>query len=106
MRNLLADYDTFTAKIDAAHDLIEAKVKELNELTAEFIDMLPPTMAEVHAFNAENEATMEPYVAVLNNLVDEREELAQRIYDYEVARRLFLHLPPMESEVKKARGES
>jgi len=102
MRNLLADYDTFTARIALAHDIIDAKVKELNELTEEYIDMLPSTMAEVHAFNDENEATMVPYVDVLNGLVDERETLAQRIYDYEVARRLLMHLPPIESKVNGA----
>jgi len=83
MQNLLADYDTLTAKIEAAHDIIEAKVKELNGLTAEVIDMLPPTMEEIREFNAQNEATMVPYVAVLDKIGDEREALAQRIYDHE-----------------------
>ena len=102
MGALLADYDTLTARIDAAHVLMEDKVKELNELTAELIDMLPPTIEEIRAFNAQNEATMEPYVAVLDELVDRREALAQRIYDYEVARRRFLNQPPLDSEAKRA----
>jgi len=105
MRNLLAEYNTFTAQIIAAHGTIDSKVKELNELTEELIDLLRPTMAEVHAFDNENEATMKPLVADLRRLIDEREELAQRIYDYEVARRLFLHQPPLESEPNGGRPE-
>lgn len=101
MRELLAQYDALSEAVVAAETTIIHKIDEINEMIGEFMDMVP-SRKEALELNDKNDAIMEPLIADLNRLVDERDALAQRMYDYEVARRRFLHQPPLE--VPQARG--
>jgi len=103
MNDLVAKHDALSAKVIEAELAIDRKIEEINELVEEFIDFVP-SMEEVHKFNAENKAAMVPYVEELNRLVEERDAVLRRVYDYEVARRRFLHLPTVESEIERRRG--
>lgn len=105
MRERQAKYDALSENILAAETTIIRKIDEINEMIGEFMGMIPSREA-AFALNDENDAIMEPLVADLERLVDERDALSQRMYDYEVERRQFLHQPPLESEVGGSRGES
>jgi len=104
MSDLVAKHDALSAKVVEAELAIDRKIEEINEMVEEFIDLLPPSMDEVHKFNAENKAAMVPYVDELNRLVDERDAVVQKVYDYEVARRKFYRLPSVGSEIERRLG--
>jgi len=95
MRDLLDQYDALSEKIVAARTTIARKVDELNEEIEEFADMVP-SMEAAFALNDRNDAIMEALVEDMRILVVERNAVAQRMYDYEVERQRFLHLPPLE----------
>lgn len=103
MRDLVARHDALSEQIVAAENTIVRKIDEINEMIQEFMDMIPSVQAALD-LNDQNDAIMEPLIAHLDRLVRERDALAKRMYDYEVARRRFLHLPPLETprpEVRK-----
>jgi 2-phosphoglycerate kinase len=94
MRDLIAQYDALSETIHAAEATIIRTINETNEMIAEFIDMVP-SRKEAFELNDSNDAIVEALIADLGRLVDKRDAIAQRMYDYEVERRRFLHQPPL-----------